>query len=61
MGENIIGNIISVRMSRWPRVTFSTSSAKPSPRNISRLSATVSSSTVRPNATQKMGSVNSFT
>ena len=31
IGENIIGNIISVRRIRWPRVAFSTSMASPRP------------------------------
>ena len=61
IGENIIGNIISVRKSRCPRVTLSTSSARPRPNSISRLSATVSRSTVRPNAVKNTGSENAFT
>ncbi|MNT97820.1 hypothetical protein D3C72_2402360 [compost metagenome] len=52
-GENIIGNIITVRSSRWPWVALLTRSARPRPSSISVFRATVRSRTVRPNATQK--------
>ena len=60
IGENIIGNIMMVRSRRWPRVAFSTSSARNRPSSISRLSAMVSSSTVRPKATQNSWSAKSL-
>ena len=59
IGENIIGNMMMQRISRLPKVTWLTSSARPRPISNSAFKTTVKKSSVRPNAHQKSASVSS--
>jgi len=60
-GANIIGIIMIVRRVPRPRIARAINCAMPRPIRNSRLTASAMNNTVRPNACQKIGSLNSVT